>query len=72
MMGPRVCLGNSGINSGKSAVFSGKICPRESPRVIRLSKGRSPEGKSDDSRESPRVNFSDNTEDFPLFFRLLD
>ena len=43
-------LCNCGINSGKSAVLSGKNCPRE----------------------FPRANFSDNTENFPLFFRLLD
>ena len=34
--------------------------------------GRSPEGKSDDVMEFQWANFSDNPEDFPLFFRLLD
>ena len=42
-----------------------KICPREFPRVIRLSLGAAPlgkvwwpSGKSDDPREFPRANFS--------------
>ena len=34
--------------------------------------GRSPEGKSDDVMEFQWANFSDNPEDFPLFFRLLN
>ena len=34
--------------------------------------GHSREGKSDDPREFPRAKFSDNTEDSPVFFRLLD
>ena len=51
-----------GINSGESAVVVWEF-----PRVIRLSQessdfpeGRSPEGKSDDPREFPMANFSDN------------
>ena len=40
--------------------LSGKICPRKVSRVIRLSQGRSPKGKSDYPRNLLWANFSDN------------
>ena len=45
-------------NSGKSSGFSEKLAHGNSHRLSDFPEGRSPEGKSDDSREFPGANFS--------------
>ena len=61
----------------KPQELSGKSCPREVPREIRLSRGksdfpegRSPEGKSDYPRDLPWTNSQTIPKAFPQLVRL--
>ena len=54
----------------KPQELSGKVCTREVLREIRLSRGRSPKGKSDYPKDLSWANFQTIPKAFPLLVRL--